>query len=242
MAWFPPISQQELLKPSKTRSRRSLERSEQQEMVGDEICPPVYTWYTYSLSWWFISDEGWYNWPFWNTIWLYIYIYIWIFNDFYGYWHEASCRKVMPKGFVASFRPSSTVAICIGWCRVDTWIKWPKLGLLHYLVILYFHMDYKNPWKLTNKKGTLRLWIWVPKLGWDAANYRVRCVTGWPFVGNEGSFIPIITMYGFIPSFPTKGHPGESLSTNKFQVKLFSSFKWAVSTSNGNNLHGRDYE
>ena len=35
MAWFPPISQQELLKPSKTRSRRSLERSEQQEMVGD---------------------------------------------------------------------------------------------------------------------------------------------------------------------------------------------------------------
>ena len=32
--------------------------------------------------------------------------------------------------------------------------------------------------------------------------------TGWPLVGNEESFIPIITMYGFIPSFPTKGHPG----------------------------------
>ena len=29
-------------------------------------------------------------------------------------------------------------------------------------------------------------------------------VLGWP-LGNEGSFIPIITIYSFITSFPTKG-------------------------------------
>ena len=30
--------------------------------------------------------------------------------------------------------------------------------------------------------------------------------SGWP-LGNEGSWIPIITIYSFIPSFPTKGQP-----------------------------------
>ena len=43
--------------------------------------------------------------------------------------------------------------------------------------------------------------------GIDSCEKNMKQSSGWPLVGNEGSFIPIITMYDSIPSFPTKGHP-----------------------------------